>query len=53
MGTSVRNKNLRRFKKHLNKKQRCGRRKQHGGFLNRYDFFYAGQDTVKSIKNLI
>ena len=28
-----------------NKKKR-GRRKQRGGFLNRYDFAYAGRDTV-------
>ena len=46
MGATVRNKNLKRLQKHLNKKQRCGRKKQRGGFLNRYDFFYAGQDTV-------
>ena len=32
--------------KHLNKKERCGRRKKRGGFLNRYDFFYDGQDTA-------
>ena len=29
-----------------NKKQRHGRRKQRGGFLNRCDFAYAGWDTV-------
>ena len=46
MRISVRNKNLKRFQKYLNKKQRCDRRKQRGGFLNRYDFAYAGRDTV-------
>ena len=37
-------------------KQRCIRRKkykQRGGFLNRYDFAYTGQDTVnQAFKNL-
>ena len=46
MRTSARNKNLKRLQKYLNKKQRCGRRKQRGGFLSRYDFAYAGRDTV-------
>ena len=46
MRTSVRNKNLKRLQKYLNKKQRHGRRKQRGGFLKRYDFTYAGRDTV-------
>ena len=46
MRTSVRNKNQKRLQKYLNKKQRRGRRKQHGGFLNRYDFTYDGRDTV-------
>ena len=27
-------------------KKKCGRRKQRGGFLNKYDFVYAGRDTV-------
>ena len=26
-----------------------GRRKQIGGFLNRYDFAYAGRDTVNQV----
>ena len=53
MRTSVRNKNLKRLQKYLNKKQRCGRRKQRGGFLNRYDFAYAGWDTInQAIKGL-
>ena len=26
-----------------------GRRKQVGGFLNRYDFAYAGRDTVNQV----
>ena len=38
MRTSVRNKNVKRLQKYLNEKQRRGRRKQHSGFLNRYDF---------------
>ena len=46
MGTSVRNKNLKRLQKYPNKKQRHGRRKHRGGFLNRYDFAYAGRDIV-------
>ena len=46
MGTSVRNKNLKRLQKYLNKKQRRGRRKHGGGFLNSYDFAYAGRDIV-------
>ena len=53
MRTSLRNKNLERLRKYLNKKQRCGRRKQHGGILNRYDFAYAGRDTVnKAMRGL-
>ena len=53
MRPSVRNKNLKRLQKYLNKKQRCGRRKQRGGFLNRYDFAYAGRDTInQAIKGL-
>ena len=46
MRTGVRNKNLKRLQKYLIKKQRRGRRKQRGGFLNRYDFAYVGQDTA-------
>ena len=46
MRTSVRNKNLKRLQKYLHRKQRRGRRKQRGGFLNRYDFAYARRDTV-------
>ena len=46
MRTSVRNKNLKRLQKYLNKKQRLGKRKQPGGFLSRYDFAYAGRDTI-------
>ena len=42
MRTSVKNINLERFQKYLNKKQMHGRRKERGGFLNRYDFAYAG-----------
>ena len=41
MRTSVRNKKLKRLQKYLNKKQKRGRRKQCGGFLNRYDSAYA------------
>ena len=32
--------------KNLNKKQRYGRKKEHGRFLNKYDFAYLGRDTV-------
>ena len=46
MRVSVRNKNLKRLQKYLNNKQRRGRRKQQGGFLNRYGFAYAGRDTI-------
>ena len=53
MRTSARNTNLKRLQKYLNKKQRCGRRKQLGGFLNRYDFAYTGRDTVnQAVKGL-
>ena len=48
MRTSVRNKNLKRLQKYLNEKQRGGKRKQHGVFLNRYDF--AMWDETLSIK---
>ena len=46
MRISVRNKNLKRLQKYLNKKQRRGRKKQRGGFLNRSDFAFFGRDTV-------
>ena len=46
MRTSVRNKNLKRLQKYLNKKQKCGRRKQRVRFLNRYDFASTGRGTV-------
>ena len=53
MRLSVRNKNLKRLQKYLNKKGRRGRRKQRSGFLNRYDFACAGSDTVnKAMKGL-
>ena len=53
MRTSVRNKNLKRLQKYLNKKQRRGRRKQRGEFLNWYDFAYAGRDTAnQAVKGL-
>ena len=42
--------------KNVNKKQKRGRRKQRDGFLKRYNFAYAGRDTVhqamKSLDNL-
>ena len=54
MRTSFRSKNLNRLQKYLNKKQTRARRKQRGGFLNRYDFAYAGGDTVnQSMKRLV
>ena len=46
MRTKIRNENLKMLQKYLNKRQRRGRRKQRGGFLNRYGFAYAGRDTV-------
>ena len=56
MRTSARNKNLKRLQKYLRKKQKYPRRKQRGGFLKRYDFAYAGRDTVnqamKGLDNL-
>ena len=53
MRTSVRNKILKRLQKYLNKKQRHGRRKQCGRFLSRYNFAYAGRDTVnQAVKDL-
>ena len=41
------------FQKYLNKKQRRGRRKQRGGFLGRYDFAYAGRDTVNQAMKVL
>lgn len=46
MKTSARDQNLKRLQKHLRKKQRYSWRKQHSGLLNRYNFAYAGRDTV-------
>ena len=54
MRTSVRKKNLKKLQKYLNKKQRPGRGKQCGWFLNRYDFGYAGRNTVnQATKGLV
>ena len=45
--------NLKRHKKYLRIKQKYTRRKQRGGFLKRYDFAYAGRDTVnQAVKGL-
>ena len=53
MTTSVTNKNLKRIQKYPNKKQRRGWRRQRGRFLDRYDFVYAGWDTVnRALKGL-
>ena len=30
-----------------------GRKRQHGGFLNRYDFPYAGRDTVNQAAKVV
>ena len=46
MRTSTRarcRRNVRKYKKYRNKRQ------QYGGFLNRYDFAYASQDTVNQV----
>ena len=42
------------MRRHLRSRKRCARRKrQQGGFLNRYDFAYAGRDTInQAFKNL-
>ena len=37
---------LQKYRKYRKYKQRKTKRQQHGGFLNRYDFAYAGRDTV-------
>ena len=37
---------LKRLQKYRKYKQRRTKRWQHGGFLNRYNFAYAGRDTV-------
>ena len=37
---------MNRVQKYLNKIQMLGRKKQRGGFINRYDFAYARRDTV-------
>ena len=37
---------LQKCQKYRKYKQRRNKRQQHGGFLNRYDFVYAGRDTV-------
>ena len=37
---------LQKYRKYRKYKQRGTKRQQHGGFLNRYDFAYAGRDTV-------
>ena len=47
MRANTRTKDLRNVQKYQKYKQRKGRRQQHGSFLNRYDFAYAGWDTVK------
>ena len=46
MRGNARSKYLQRLQKYLKYKRRKTRRRQHSGFLNRYDFAYAGRDTV-------
>ena len=44
---------LQKYRKYRKYKQRT-KRQQHGGFLNRFDFAYAGRDTVnQTMKALI
>ena len=51
MRTRVRNKNLRRLQKYPRKKQKYTRGKQRSGFLNRYCFANAGQDSINHAIN--
>ena len=42
-----------RRRQQTNKRKRHQKRKtQRGGFLNRYDFAYAGRDTVNQVRNI-
>ena len=40
---------LKKLKQYQKYKQRRTKRQRHGGFLNRYDFAYAGRDTVNQV----
>ena len=46
MKAKTRTQDLKRLQKYRKYKQTRTKRQQHGGFLNRYDFAYAGKDTV-------
>ena len=49
----TRSKYFYRLQKYRKYKQKNTKRRQYGGFLNRYDFAYAGRDTVnQAIKGL-
>ena len=44
---------MRRKIKRQKKRARCKNQRQKRGFLNKYDFAYAGQDTInQAFKNL-
>ena len=44
---------LKKLEKYQKYKQRRTKTRQHGGFFNRYDFAYAGRDTVnQSMKDI-
>ena len=46
MKAKTRTQDLKRLQKYRKYEQTRTKRQQHGGFLNRYDFAYAGKDTV-------
>ena len=46
MRTTARTKYQRKWQRYAKYKRRKARRRQHRGFLNRYDLVYAGWDTV-------
>ena len=49
MRAKTRTQYLKRIEKYQKYKQRRTRGQQHSGFLNRYDFAYAGRDTVNQV----
>ena len=46
MRANTRKKHLKKLQKYRKYKQRKVIMRQHGGFINRYDFVYAGEGTV-------
>ena len=40
---------MRRYRKQRKPREKYGKRTQKGGFLKRYDFAYAGGDTVNQV----